>query len=108
MTDTRATETKSDWPKFGGDMKKFRHWYLAVVAQLSLSPWKKFYDWNTNTLVKTTTNTSLNKKLYGKLLLCLEGQVFQDMVSRKHLLTNGLLLLTELSQTNRPSHVHSC
>ena len=48
MTDTRATETKSDWPKFSGDMKKFRHWYLAVVAQLSLSPWKEFYDSNTN------------------------------------------------------------
>jgi hypothetical protein len=31
--------------------------------------------------------------------------VFQDMVSRKHLRGNGLFLLTELSQTYRPSHV---
>jgi hypothetical protein len=52
---------------------------------------------------KATSNTTLNEKLYAKLLLCLEGQVFQDMVSRKHLRGNGLLLLTELSQTYRPS-----
>jgi hypothetical protein len=32
---------------------------------------------NTNMLVKTTSNTSLNKKLYAKLLLCLEGQVYK-------------------------------
>ena len=99
MMDTKATETKSDWPKFGGDMKKFRHWYLAVVAQLSLSPWKKFYDWNTNTLVKTTTNTQLNAKLYAKLIVSLEGSVFQSIVSREHLRVNGLLLLQNLVQT---------
>jgi hypothetical protein len=45
------------------------------------------------------------KKLYAKLLLWLEGQVFQDMVARKNLRANGLLLLHELSQTYRPSHV---
>jgi len=105
MSDSKSTESKSDWPKFSGDTKKFRHWYLAIVAQLSLAPWKEFYDSTTNTVLTTTLNTNLNEKLYAKLLLCLENQVFQDMVSRKHLRGNGLLLLTELSQTYRPSHV---
>jgi hypothetical protein len=105
MNKSKATDSKSDWPKFSGDMKKFKHWYLAIVAQLSLAPWKEFYNSTSNTLVKTTGNISLNEKLYAKLLLCLEGQVFQDMVSRKHLRGNGLLLLTELSQTYHPSHI---
>ncbi len=85
MTENKSTETKSDWPKFGGDTKKFKHWYLAIVAQLSLTPWKEFYDSSTNSILPVTTNTTLNEKLYAKLLLCLEGQVFQDMISRKHL-----------------------
>jgi hypothetical protein len=105
MTESKAIDSKSDWPKFAGDMKKIKHWYLAIVDQLSLTPWKEFYDSTNNTFVKTTGNTALNEKLYAKLLLCLEGQVFQDMVSRKHLRANGLLLLSELSQTYRPSHV---
>jgi hypothetical protein len=105
MAENKSTETKSDWPKFGGDTKKFKHWYLAIVAQLSLTPWKEFYDSSTNSILPVTTNTTLNEKLYAKLLLCLEGQVFQDMISRKHLRGNGLLLLSELSQTYRPSHV---
>jgi hypothetical protein len=103
--ETKSADTKSDWPKFGGDTKKFKHWYLAIVAQLSLAPWKEFYDSMTNNIIKTTSNMSLNEKLYAKLLISLEGQVFQDMVSRKHLHGNGLLLLSELSQTYRPSHV---
>jgi len=105
MSEQKSSEPKADWPKFSGDTKKFRHWYLAIVAQLSLAPWKEFYDSSTNSLLKTTTNTTLNEKLYAKLLLCLEGQVFQDMVSRRHLRANGLLLLQELYQTYRPSHV---
>jgi len=105
IADSKPTDSKSDWPKFARDMKKFKHWFLAVVAQLSLMPWKEFYDYTNNTLVKTTESTALNEKLYAKLLLCLESQVFQDMVSRKHLRANGLLLLCELSQTYRPSHV---
>jgi len=103
--ETKSNDSKSDWPKFSGDIKKFKHWCLAIVAQLSLAPWKEFYDSNTNTLLKMTTNTSLNEKLYAKLLLSLEGQVFQDMVSRKHLRGDGLRMLTELSQTYRPSQV---
>jgi len=85
MSDSKSSESKSDWPKFSGDTKKIRHWYLAIVAQLSLAPWKEFYDSTNNTVLQTTLNTSLNEKLYAKLLLCLECQVFQDMVSRKHL-----------------------
>jgi len=105
MKESKSSDSKADWPKFNGDTKKFKHWHLAIIAQLSLAPWKELYDPTTNTLLKTTTNTSLNEKLYAKILLCLEGQVFQDMVARKHLRANGLLLLTELSQTYRPSHV---
>jgi hypothetical protein len=105
ITDVKNTDSKSTWPKFSGDTKKFKHWYLAIVAQLSLAPWSAFYDFTNNTLVKTTTDTVLNEKLYAKLLLSLEGQVFQDMVARKHLRGNGLLLLTELSQTYRPCPV---
>jgi hypothetical protein len=77
MTKSKATDSKSDWPKFSGDTKKFKHWYLAIVAQLSLAPWKEFYNSTSNTLVKTTGNISLNEKLYAKLLLCLEGQLFK-------------------------------
>jgi hypothetical protein len=105
LSDSKSTDAKSEWPKCEGGIKKFKSWFLAIVAQLSIAPWKEFYDITTNTLVKTTTNTVLNEKLYAKLLLCLEGQVFQDMVSRKHLRANGLLLLCELLQTYRPSHV---
>jgi uncharacterized protein (DUF952 family) len=48
--------------------------------------------------VSQTTNTLLNGKLYDKLLVLLEGQALQHMVSWKHLLANGLLLLKELHQ----------
>jgi hypothetical protein len=78
-------------------MKKFKNWQLAILAQLSLCPWSELYDPSNNTLLQVTSNHQLNEKLYAKLLLCLEGQVFQDMVSRKHLHANGLLLFKELS-----------
>jgi hypothetical protein len=32
----KTSDTKSDWPKFSGDPKNFRAWYLAIVAQVSL------------------------------------------------------------------------
>jgi hypothetical protein len=38
----KNTESKSDWPKFSGDVKKFRSWYLSIVAQGSLPPWNEF------------------------------------------------------------------
>lgn len=28
-------EPKTDWPKFNGDVKKFRSWYLGILTQLS-------------------------------------------------------------------------
>jgi hypothetical protein len=31
-------ETKSEWPKFSGEISKFKDWYLAIMAQLSLPP----------------------------------------------------------------------
>jgi hypothetical protein len=101
----KSTESKSDWPKFSGDSKKFRTWYLAIMAQLSLPPWQELYNSSTNDIVITTTNNALNGKLYSKLLLSLEGQPLQDIIARSHLRANGLLLLQELSQTYRPRNV---
>jgi hypothetical protein len=77
----KKEDTKSDWPKFSGDHKKFRPWYLAIMAQLLLAPWKDLYDPVTNTVVKHTTNGNLNGKLYAKLLLSLEGSVLENVVS---------------------------
>jgi len=101
-TQDHKTEVKSEWPKFAGDVKKFKSWYLLIVAQISIPPWQEFYDSNTNSIVKTTHNTALNSKLYAKLLVSLEGQALQDVVSRSHLRANGILLLHELVQTYHP------
>jgi hypothetical protein len=59
MSEAKSTESKADWPKFAGDMRKFKPWYLAIVAQLSIAPWKEFYDSTNNTVIKTTGNTAL-------------------------------------------------
>jgi hypothetical protein len=32
------SESKSHWSKFSGDQKKFRAWYYAIMAQISLPP----------------------------------------------------------------------
>jgi hypothetical protein len=96
---------KSEWPKFAGDIKKFRPWYLAIIAQLSLSPWQEYYDSTRNNIVSTMSNISLNGKLYSKLLLALEGTALQNMVSRKLLRANGLGHLHELVQTYKPHNV---
>ena len=101
----KKEEFKYEWPKFSGDQKKFRAWYMAIVTQLSLPPWQDLYDSTTNDVSLSTTNTSLNAKLYAKLLVCLEGSAFQSIVSREHLRANGLLLLQDLVQTYRPKHV---
>ncbi len=101
----KKEEFKYEWLKFSGDQKKFRAWYMAIVTQLSLPPWQDLYDSMTNDVRLSTTNTSLNAKLYAKLLVCLEGSVFQSIVSREHLRANGLLLLQDLVQTYRPKHV---
>jgi hypothetical protein len=105
IVDSKSVDTKSDWPKFSGDSKKFKAWYLAILAQLSLPPWQDLYDSISNDIVLTTSNTTLNGKLYAKLLVSLEGQALQSIVSRKHLRANGLLLLHELTQTYKPKTV---
>jgi hypothetical protein len=101
----KASDNKSEWVKFAGDSKKFRSWYLAVMAQLSIAPWQDLYDPITNSVVKSTTNTGLNSKLYAKVIGSLEGSALQHMLSRKHLRANGILLLHELHQMYKPKCV---
>jgi hypothetical protein len=101
----KKDETKSEWPKFSGDSKKFRTWYLAIMAQISLPPWQLLYDPATNDIVQTTTEIGLNGRLYAKLLIALEGVALQNVVSRTHLRANGILLLQDLVYTYRPKHV---
>ncbi len=36
---TGVSDSKLERPKFNGDSKTFQAWYLAIMAQLSLSPW---------------------------------------------------------------------
>jgi len=105
IIDTKTSDSKTEWLKFGGDVKKFRAWYLAILAQLSLAPWSELYNAASHDLVATTAKNNLNGKLYAKIITCLEGQVLQNMVSRKHLRANGLLLLKDLVQTYRPKQV---
>jgi hypothetical protein len=101
----KSRDTKSDWPKFSGDIKKFRAWYLEILVQLALLPWQELYDSVSHDVVSITTNTILNGKLYAKLLLSLEGTALQNIISCTHLCANGVLLLQELSQTYHPKNV---
>jgi hypothetical protein len=105
LVENKTTDSKSEWPKFLGDSKKFRSWYLAIKAQLSIPPWAELYDSTMNTVISTTSNTVLNGKLSAKLLVSLEGQAFQHMTSRQHLHANGLLLMKELQQMYKPRNV---
>jgi len=75
------------------------------MAQLSLPPWVEFYDSTKNDVITTTLNSSLNGKLYSKLLLSLEGSALQGIVSKKHLHANGLSLLCDLVQMYKPKNV---
>ncbi len=68
ITDTK-NDTKSDWPKFSGKVSKFKDWYLAIMAQLSLPPWSSLYDPVKNDIVTSTVDSQLNGKLYAKLLV---------------------------------------
>jgi hypothetical protein len=104
-TSIKTSDTKSEWVKFSGDPKKFRSWYLAVMAQLSIAPWQDLYDSTTNSVVKSTTNAGLNSKLYAKVIGSLEGSALQHMLARKHLRANGILLLQELHQMYKPKCV---
>ncbi len=36
--EAKTSDSNSDWPKFSGDTKKFRHWYLGIMSQISISP----------------------------------------------------------------------
>jgi len=101
----KSVDTKAEWPKFGGDGKKFKAWYLAIITQLSIAPWREFYDQIKNDVVTVTTNTTLNEKLYSKLILALEGTALQQVVSRKHLRANGLAVLQDLVQTYKPKNI---
>ena len=104
LAETKS-DTKADWPKFSGDSKKFRDWYLSIMTQVSLPPWNALYDPSTNDVVAITANTALNGKLYSKIILSLEGKALKHAVSRKHLCANGLLLLSELTKTYKPTYV---
>jgi hypothetical protein len=104
LTDQKQ-DSKAEWPKFSGDLKRFRAWYLGIMAQISLSPWLDLYDSSKNDVVTLMTNSTLNGILYSKLLLALDGPVYQHFVSRKHLQANGILLLQELVQTYKPKNV---
>jgi len=75
------------------------------MAQLSLPPWSSLYDPVKNDIVTSTVDSQLNGKLYAKLLVCLEGQAMKNMISRKHLRANGLLLLQELHRMYKPKNV---
>lgn len=75
------------------------------MTQLSIAPWKELYDSATNDIISSTSNTTLNEKLYAKIISYLEGQVLQDIVMRAHLRANGLLLLQELGEMYKPKHV---
>jgi hypothetical protein len=81
LHDNKSSDSKLDWIKFSGNHKKFRSWYLAIMAQLSIAPWKDLYDPITNSVVKTTANTNLNGKLYAKVIGALEGSALQHMLS---------------------------
>jgi hypothetical protein len=101
----KGLESKTEWPCFAGDSKKFYAWYLSIMAQLSIPPWQELYNPNTNDIIASTTIASLNGKLYAKLLVCLECQALQDIVSHPHLHANGILLLQELVQSYCPKNV---
>jgi hypothetical protein len=105
ISESKSSETKSEWVKFSGDPKKFRQWYLSVMAQLSIAPWQSLYDSSTNSVVTTTVNSALNGKLYAKVIGALEGSALQHMLARKHLRANGTLLLQELHQMYKPKCV---
>jgi hypothetical protein len=65
----KNTDSKAEWPKYSGDKKMFRSWYLAIMTQLSIAPWRDLYDPLNNDVVLSTTNVFLNEKLYSKLIL---------------------------------------
>ena len=83
----------------------FRSWYLAIMTQLSIAPWRDLYDPSKNDVLLSTTNVSLNEKLYSKLILALEGSALQYVISRKRLQANGLAVLQDLVHTYKPKNI---
>jgi hypothetical protein len=75
------------------------------MTQVSLPLWNVLYDSTINDVVFTTKNTTLNGKLYSKIILLLEGKALKHAVLRKHLCANGLLLLHDLTKTYKPTNV---
>jgi hypothetical protein len=101
----KNTDSKAEWPKYSGDSKKFRSWYLAIMMQLSIAPWRDLHDPSKNDVVLSTTNVSSNEKLYSKLILAIEGSALQHVVSRKYLWANGLAALQDLVHTYKPKNI---
>jgi len=101
----KQSDSKAGWPKFSGDVTRFWSWHLAILTQLSITPWHELYDHSRNNIVESSKNTSLNKKLYSKLILSLEGTALQHVVSRKHLMANGLAVLQDLVHTYKPKNI---
>jgi hypothetical protein len=104
MVQEKRGDVKYDRPKFSGEPKSFKAWYLAIIAQLSIHPWQELYDASKKDIVKTTTNKALNGKLYAKLITCLEGSALQSIVARTHLHLDGLLVLQNLLHTLTSSY----
>ena len=73
ISESKSSEAKTEWTKFSGDPKKFRQWYLSIMAQSSIAPWQPLYDPTTNSVVTATVNSALNGKLYAKVIGALEG-----------------------------------
>jgi flagellar biosynthesis/type III secretory pathway chaperone len=83
LNDSKLSDSKMDWIKFAGDHKKFRSWFLAIMAQLSIAQWRELYDPDTNSVVSSTNNDTLNGKLYAKVIGSLDGPALQHMISRQ-------------------------
>jgi len=98
-------DSKVEWPTFSGDSKKFRSWYLAIMTQLAIAPWKELYDSSRNDVISMTMNAILNEKLYSKLILSLEGNALQHVVSRKHLQGQGIMVLQDLVHVYKPKNI---
>jgi hypothetical protein len=105
LSGTKSSDSKVEWIKFSGDHKKFWSWYLAIITQLLIAPWTDLFIAATNSVVQSTMNTSLNSKLYAKVIGALEGPALQHMIFHSHLQANGVLLLQELHQMYKPKNV---
>jgi len=77
ISESKSSEAKTEWMKFSGDPKKFRQWYLSIMAPLSIAPWHPLYNSSTNSVVTTTANATLNGKLYAKVIGALEGTILR-------------------------------